>query len=186
MSAGLFILWMMLASVLALIVATLALPLRLELRAQFGPALRWTAAVRPLGRFGPRIPIGPGKVGKPRSTREKPRKSAKPSRGQGDPQRLFKSAIRLFRDVMPLVHVRALSLHLRFGCDDPSDTGALYGAFTPIMFGVSGSRRADIRVEPVFDRAVFTGQAALDASVTPARLLPVLARFGWAEFGPGQ
>ncbi|MEO0915742.1 MAG: DUF2953 domain-containing protein [Pseudomonadota bacterium] len=178
------LLWM-LAAVCALLLVALVSPLRLEFRAAAGKAARFSLALRPFGRFGPRLTVADSDR-PPKKKKPKPgKKKAKPARTTfRDPKRALQAAIRLIADIFGQLHIHNAALDLRFGAGDPAETGEIYGALTPFIYGTAGSRRVHMNVEPVFDAAMFDGRAALDITLTPARLLPPFARFGWALFGP--
>lgn len=177
----------LLAAGLFLLLAALMSPLRFELRASLGEALAYSVAVRPFGRAGLRLPVldsdRPRRRRRPRPRRKKDRRARKSTR---DPARLVAAATRLLPELFSKLSVERLALDLRFGVDDPAETGQIFGALTPFIHGTQGTRRVAFNVEPVFDRAVLEGRAALDIHLTPARLILPLARFGWAAFGPGR
>ncbi|AHD03731.1 hypothetical protein [Leisingera methylohalidivorans] len=55
---------------------------------------------------------------------------------------------------------------------------------TPLVYGMSCTRKLRVNLQPTFDRAVLTGRAELDASWVPAAFIVPADRFGWAAFGP--
>lgn len=179
-----------LASVLGIaciaVLAALFLPLRLEVRATAAGALRWTVALRPFGRFGPRIALRRRRPGGAAQKTAADRGPARRPRRRADRRHLAGAGIGLMRDILGAVRIEDLFLDLRFGTDDPGETGQIYGMLTPVIFGLAGRRRFRIQIEPVFDRAVLAGRAGLDASITPAWVLPAVVRFGWAVFGPSR
>ena len=188
MWTALTILLWLLAAVLVLLLAVLASPLRIEARASAGEALRYSLALRPFGRFGPRLAVAdsekPKKKKKAKTKREK-EKSAKSGKATyRDPRPIVRAVVRLVSEITGQLHIEKAALDLRFGADDPAETGEIYGALAPFIYGTAHSRRVYVNVEPVFDRVVFDGRAALDVTMTPALLLPPIARFGWSAFGP--
>lgn len=174
-----------LAALGCFLVLVLLLPLQVELRANVGDAVNWSAAVRPFGRSGPRIPLrGKRERVAVQSWRKKSKTPGKRRRLTDDPGRGLRAAIRFMSDISQVIRWRNISLDIRFGCDDPYETGRIYGMMTPFIHGPSGCRRVSIRVQPVFDRSLLEGRAALDVSLVPAFLMPAFARFGWTTFGP--
>lgn len=170
----------------AALAAVAVTPLRLEVRAAREEALRFTLALRPLGRFGPRIFLTDCRGKRDEEPKAADRKPKKAGSWRRDPRVVLRAAIRLLSDILVRVRIEQASVDLRFGSGDPAETGQAFGMLAPLIFGAGGLSRADIRVEPVFDRIVLSGRAALDLSVVPALLLPPFVRFGWAIFGPGR
>ena len=180
------LLWL-LAAVLALLLAALASPTRIECRASAGEGFRYRVALRPFGRLGPRLAmVDSEKPSKERKTRKpKTRKKAKTGKSsRRDPRRILAASVRLISDVFARLSIEEAAIDLRFGTGDPAETGEIYGQLTPLVYGTWGSRSVRMNVEPVFDRAIFDGRAALDVTMTPMRLIPPLVRFGWTAFGP--
>ncbi len=177
---------LLLTATLGVIALFLALPLRVELRADSAGAPRLTAALRPFGRVGPRIALKRRPA--TREKADKPRAETKRRRGrwQADPVRIGRAALDALADILRAVRIDAADLNLSFGLGDPAETGALYGRMTPLIHAISASPRYRIRVEPVFDHAMLSGRAELDFSFVPARILWPVARFGWVAFGPAR
>lgn len=170
---------------LAGLLAAIFLPLRLELRAEVADKVSFSALIRPFGRFGPRIPLRRNKTAKaaPQEAERKPRRESK-TRRLDSGRRLLRPGLRLLGDILGAVRVHTMAVDLRFGSDDPSETGEIFGWMAPIVYGTAAWNRADLHFEPVFDGEVFEGSAALDVSLVPARLVPPFVRFGFAAFGP--
>ena len=183
-AAASVILWLV-AAMLALLLAILVSPLRIEFRSETGKAAHYSLALRPFGRFGPGLTLADSKSA-PRDKKEKPKKMRKKRRlgARRDPRRIIRAAIRLIAEIVGQLHIEELAVDLRFGAEDPAETGEIFGMLTPLIHGTSCHRRMHVTIEPVFDAALFDGRAALDITLTPARLLPPLFRFGWAMFGP--
>ncbi|MCK8483931.1 DUF2953 domain-containing protein [Aliiroseovarius sp. S2029] len=182
-TAFVIVLWT-LAALLALLLAAILMPLRLELSATREECWHVFLALRPFGRFGPRIPLRRNVSKREEKPEKVPGKARSRRHGRRDPRRLVPAAIRLLSDVLGSVRVHKASVDLRFGCEDPADTGQTFGLMAPLIYGTAGMSRFDVRVEPVFDRALLAGRAALDISIIPARLVPPFIRFGWSAFGP--
>ncbi len=178
------LIWL-LAAGLGLFVVAMVTPLRIELMLTREDAVYGSVALRPFGRFGPRIALSG------RKKREAAPKAASKKRAKGrvwrrKPQRIVRAAIRLVTEILGRVHVDAAVLDMRFGFGDPGETGQAFGLMTPLIYGTSAMPKVRVKVEPVFDQTVFTGQVALDLSLIPAALLAPFVRFGWTAFGPDR
>ena len=173
----------LLATVLAVLVVAMALPLRLELRLVKEDTWSVSGALRPFGRFGPRIPLSRDR--KKAKTAPKPRRKRAPrdlfSRKS---QRVAGATVRLLADILHRVRLETARLEMRFGIGDPAETGQVYGLLAPLIYGTASAPRTHVRIEPVFDRAVLSGRAELDMSLIPGTLLAPVIRFGWSAFGP--
>ena len=186
------LLWL-LAAILLLLLAVVATPVRVEFRATADEVVRFAVAVRPFGRFGPRISMPASRTSvqvseKPvKATHTKQREPAKNRRkSRRDYWSVFRAAIELFQSVLSKFHVARADVDVRFGVDDPADTGQAYGMLVPIIYGFPGHRRIDVNVEPVFDGALLHGKAALDITFTPLLLIKPAIRFGWAFHKAGR
>ncbi|MFY0312449.1 DUF2953 domain-containing protein [Leisingera sp. D0M16] len=167
----------LLAALFALIVLVLVSPLRIELVLRKEAGLAFTAALRPLGGFGPRIRLS--------GRRKTPPAGKKPGRKRPfDARRLVPAAARLAAVILRRIRIRTLILDAKFGSGDPAETGQLYGMLAPLVYGSLPARRLQVSVKPVFDRAVLSGRAELDVSLVPAALIVPAVRFGWDAFGP--
>lgn len=192
MWTGLILLLSPVAVAALLLLVAFASPLRIEVRASFGEVQRYSVALRPFGRVGPRLAVvdstrPPGahkETGPKKKQKEKTPKNRR--RTRRDPARIFGAVVRLVPAIVGKFSVDRLALDMRFGAEDPAETGQIFGVLTPFVYGTWGMRRFDLKVEPVFDRAVLDGDAALDVQMTPARLIPPLIRFGWSAFGPSR
>lgn len=168
-------------SVLALLAA---MPLRLELEVHKSEAWHFRAALRPFGRYGPRIALS-GRKQKSYRREEEPRDArATRKKRQVRAKGLASAAMRLIGDILRRVHIDVASFQIRFGLGDPAETGQLFGYLAPLVYGGAPCQTISFEVEPVFDRALLEGKAQLDLSIIPATLLGPLFRFGWAAFGP--
>lgn len=179
------LLWL-LAAMFALLLVALAAPLQIECRASVGDAFRYSVALRPFGRLGPRFAV----VDSDKPTRKKEKK-ARPERKsktgvkpQSDPRKIVAAAFRLISEIFASLSVDKAAFDLRFGASDPAETGAIFGCLAPLIYGTQSGRGMDVRVEPVFDRVLFDGRAELNVKLRPARLVLPLVRFGWTTFGP--
>ena len=169
---------------LAVLVLFAAMPLRLELEVHKSEAWRFRAAVRPFGRYGPRIALS-GRSQKPDRRDEKQRDaSPKPKKRKLRAKGLARAVMRLIGDVLRRIRIDTARLKMRFGLGDPAETGQVFGYLAPLIYGTTPGQAIWLEVEPVFDQAVLEGEAELDLSVVPATLLGPLFRFGWFAFGP--
>lgn len=176
-------LWL-LAAAFAVLLMAFVFPLRLELRAQVGDAVRYTLRLCPFGTVGPRLTIADSdKPSRKRQSKPREKRSNAPRIACRDPWAVVRAASRLIVEIASEVRIHNAALDLRFGTSDPAETGQIFGALTPLIYG---GRCVELSVEPVFDAAVFDVRAAVDVTVTPARLLPAFLRFGWAVVGPGR
>ena len=182
---GAILIWGLIV-VLALLLLALAMPLRLELLLSKQEAVQFTAALRPFGRFGPRISLSDRGRKKPKAKAKPDRPTKKRGTWKINPKRVVRASVRLVMDLVGLVRLEAASFDLRFGLGDPAETGQVFGQMTPLIYGTSGMPRVHVDVQPAFDRALLEGRVALDMSLVPLRILPPFARFGWAAFGPGR
>ena len=91
----------------------------------------------------------------------------------------------LLKDILSRLKIRDLSVNLRVGLDDPADTGLLFAIIGPATFFLSSSFLHEIRVQPVFDKAVFEGYLLVPPllrfafSLTTMRVLKILVWTKW-------
>lgn len=82
----------------------------------------------------------------------------------------MRAAPELLRAVVTPARLERLSLDARIGLDDPAATGALFGALTPLVYGLGHAVAGGaLRVEPVFSGPVFEGEVECILSVRPWR-----------------
>ena len=175
-----------LAIMLGLIVLAMVLPFRLELDLNKDEAWHFRAALRPFGRFGPRIAVSGRKKNAPKAAK-KPDVAAKRNKSRKTGfQHLARPALQFATDVLRRVHLSTARLEMRFGLGDPGETGQAFGLLAPLIYGSRACRGSSIQIVPVFDRRTLTARAELDLSIVPATLLGPLIRLGWAAFGPGR
>lgn len=164
---------------LALLLLT---PLRLELSLQKEPTWRYRAAIRPLGRLGPRINLVRPRKTEVEAPAEKPKL---PKKSRIRFQWVIPAGMAFFRDVLRSIRIRRVHVDSRFGLGDPSETGQVFGLLAPFAYGIPASPGVHIHIEPVFDNhRRLTGRVELDLSLVPAMLLAPAIRFGWRAFGP--
>ncbi len=92
---------------------------------------------------------------------------------------LLKRLVALFRDLIKSVRIKDLYLALRFGFDDPADTGTLFGAVSTLVACLQFSR-SHLTIEPDFTNEVLVGRFRGAVSVRPIRLLYHLAAFAFS------
>ena len=188
LSALLWLLALLLGALALVLIAVLALPLRLEVAWKLDGQAPPQAALRPFGRFGPRLPLRRSKTERPQGkpARSKPRRTRRGASRKGRAFRFAKAILALLRDILARISLVSARLDARFGLGDPADTGALYGQLIPWSTAASGRQNVHIRLIPDFERQTLEGQADLVLSIIPGRLLAPLARFAWRAFGPAR
>lgn len=165
-------------AVLAIAVLACFMPLRLEITSTKETLWTFQAALRPFGLFGPRIPI----AYKP-SKRKGPQATTKRGRNLPAPK-LLRAGLRFLRDILALIRLERFHCRCRFGCADPSDTGQIFGALAPAIYGTGHTPDFRLEVRPDFSAEILEGEVELALSLVPARLLLPSASFAWHAFGP--
>jgi hypothetical protein len=169
-----------LAAVAAVLVLLLAVPLDLAVTARRRERLETRVRVRWL--WG-RIPLPAPKGGARKPRRKKPKKPrAKRSSGRRAlavlrARGFARRALRLPRDLLCRVHIRAFDIDLRLGLDDPADTGRLWGLVGPAAAMLALPAPARVAVTPEFAEPVVHLDARADLRVVPGALLLVLLAF---------
>ena len=175
------ILWIVAALALvaaAVVLVVLFTPLRVcaDFDTDASPPVRLDLAL--FGRRLPLIPATRKKTGpSPSSAEPKPRRRPRTKRRRtaAPIPRLIRAAPRLLVRLFAQVKIEALDADIRFGFDDPVDTGVLYGAVTPVSLLLGNH----VTIRPDFDTAVLAGRGHFAARLTPAALLPPLVAFVW-------
>ena len=85
--------------------------------------------------------------------------------------------LRFGRRILSTGKVRHLSLRLRFGLDDPAETGVLWGALAPVAGYADSLRPGTLALEPDFSGAQFSGQGGVSMRIVPLSLLPPILLF---------
>lgn len=140
-----------------------------------------------------------GLVGKsllPRKKPEKPKETKKPRKRKRRDLRSFLSyfalvrtrglineLFRLVRRVVGSLHFRQINAHLRFGFDDPADTGIVYGALWPVLVLPGISTSSILKMEPVFDSPTFEAVLRGKVRVFPAEMAANILRFVFSLAG---
>lgn len=171
--------WLLIV-VAIIVAAALFLPFGMRVEADLDGSPRARLTVQPFGTSGPWLALW--ETGQTPPSR-KERTSVKRGKSSGSAKRLVKAGFRLAGDILSLVRLRAFEFDVKFGCEDPADTGQLFGAMAPLLYGTQGLECAHIHVEPVFGRKVLTGRATVEVAIVPIALLLPTLRFGWASIG---
>ncbi|MDJ0626805.1 MAG: DUF2953 domain-containing protein [Rhodobacter sp.] len=188
------LLWLLLTLVVVL-VALVALPVRLRLTARSEPVAFVKVELRLLGRALPwlvlvdssqpgRMRTKPASKAKPKARKTKRKRAGGASRETMG--RMLRAGPDLVFGLLRQIRIERFLLTVRFGLDDPAETGQLFGMLAPIaqapqwMLGPPVS----VSLTPVFDRPCAAGEADIVLSLRPVRLVPPAARFAWRAFGP--
>lgn len=120
-----------------------------------------------------------------RTKKEKKAKKKKPSKRPRRPRNIseplsdreFMRRVKvLVEELISALQFRNLKARLRFGLDDPSDTGFLFGylcALQPLL----ASFQIDARFEPSFDEEVIEGYAKGSLRLWPIKIILPIVRF---------
>ncbi|MCU9847453.1 DUF2953 domain-containing protein [Defluviimonas sp. WL0024] len=184
------LLWgLLLLSGLALL-AVIALPVHLRLRAEAGAALRFRAEARLVAGLTPALPVFDSTGGrKPRPAPGRP-SAAAPGRkrrrkpdagGRGRALRMVRAAPRLLGGVLRRVHLDRVAVTGVFGLADPAETGQLYG-WLALLIHAPRPPRVALDLRPDFTGPSLAGQAEVALYLTPIALLGPVLRFGWDVF----
>ena len=79
--------------------------------------------------------------------------------------------LRFIKDVFRLTNIRELKLDLRFGLDNPADTGMLFAAAGPAIFFLRSYRSLNIQIEPDFERESLRGQLQGELRLVPIKFI---------------
>lgn len=90
---------------------------------------------------------------------------------------------RLVRRMAGSLHVRQLDADLRFGLDDPADTGIVYGVLWPALVLPVMFSPATLRLEPVFTGPAFEADLQGRVRVFPAEMVANVLRFVFSPAG---
>jgi hypothetical protein len=82
-----------------------------------------------------------------------------------------------FKDALRAVHIRRLALRLRFGLDDPADTGMLWGAAGQFMSLLPASSKAKVDVGLSFEGPCLEFDATGRLRLFPVEVLLVAVLF---------
>lgn len=173
-----------LAAVVLSLVAALAIPVRLDVSAEWTDRWRghvqlrwWFATLNLTSRATYKTKV------KDRSPAKAPQARPRASGQRGGSllvvlrtRGLVPRIVRLLRDLLRQIHVRQFRLRARYGLGDPADTGQLCGALTPMLV-LAATRRLDVSCVPVFDDVVIAGSLSGTIEVRPLSVLTVVISF---------
>jgi len=168
-----------------LLVAALAVPVRIALRVASRPqavdlAIGWPVPWLPqlrLPRPGPPRPAAT-------SRRAVARRRRRHAAGGRFRSRALPALPAFLSASLRAISVERLSLSARFGAGDPALTGQIYGACAPLVFGTVGLRRIELSLEPDFGRACLSAEGQAVFRIRPLALAGPGLRFLWACCGP--
>ena len=167
------------AAFLLLLVALLAVPVRLSFQVSWRQALHgnvqlyWLFGLvrlqRPLTRPKPPVPE--------LSTDSREKTAAKKSPNQTSPfavirQKAFRRRVfRFLRDIWRSIRKQDLSLRVRIGLGDPADTGRLWALIGPVAGLLTEVQEASIEIAPEFTDAVFEFDSSGNIRVIPLQMI---------------
>lgn len=175
------------AALLGAVLLLLAVPLDVRASIVSEAALSWSVQIR--GLFG-LLRFERGST----SRRSAERKAAEHAAAEAEPAgtrrrqrgvpRLFtdaavwRRALRLLRASLRGLTLRRVDAQLRFGLEDPADTGRLYGMLVPGLMLLDSRMPGRVAVAPDFEHAGLAGRAAGELRIVPLRVLAPVASFG--------
>jgi hypothetical protein len=92
---------------------------------------------------------------------------------EGFIQHILRFILNLFRQI----NIRTFNLSIRFGLDDPADTGQLYGVIAPFALCLQAFPFTTIRIQPVFTGVALHTYFKIQVRIVPIRIVWVLIRF---------
>ena len=90
---------------------------------------------------------------------------------------LGRHVLKLARGLLRRIHVRALSLDVRLGLDDPADTGRLWGVVAPLAALLTLPPVARVAIAPDFAAEIFEVEAQGHLRIIPIQCLAVIFVF---------
>ena len=175
------VLLVLLGAVLAAIAIVIALPVEVAVEAATAPKPGVRADVRFLGGLAPAIPINRGSETGGRTAKDPERKKGTMWRkraSSGGGARMATALPRLILRLLSRIRFHQLEIDGDLGLGDPADTGQAFGLIAPFAYALPHAQTR-IAIRPDFAQARMEGRLAAEFRVTPAALLPPLARFGW-------
>jgi hypothetical protein len=174
-----------LVGLVLMVVAILCTPVRVS--AQFNseakPLLRFRVAI-----FGGLLPVFSTKRARVDADATKPKRPSAKKRRKTARMKIIayaphmaRAAPRFLCGIVRRIRLEAINADVAFGLPDPADTGALYGALTPIALLLE-SGKTSITLRPDFAEPAFKGRGYLAARFTPLALAPPALAFGWSVF----
>ncbi len=183
-------LWLLViaAVLIALVIATIVLPVRLRLQGQMGEEIWLRLDLHTLGGLAPAIAVldtAKRWKGKPRSKKQKKERAASSSHSARSLTRLpIRNIFRLVVELLRQFRIVWIRGEGEFGLDDPADTGTLYGILASVIYAGRHAADIDLDIRPDFGKSCLSGRIDTAVDVIPLRLLPPVLRFGWRTFGP--
>ena len=124
---------------------------------------------------------------KPKKPEEKPAKKKKsrlrPFIALLQADGVVKGIIKLLRRIIKSFKIRELDAYIRFGLDDPADTGILYSLYWLTFTGVVFPRGMNVKIEPVFEEMVLVLILTGNTRIYPAQILGYLVLFLFSPAG---
>jgi uncharacterized RDD family membrane protein YckC len=166
-----------------LLLAVLSTPTDIYLRMKANPGVKLRVTARFFGGLTPLVNIS----GPTKKHTKTPAKTSKPKRRMKlRSSAILSAAVRLAQGLLRAVQIRSFKVEGAFGTGDPAETGEIYGALTPLIYGAGALPKLRIEVQPIFDRSHFSGEVTAGLRVTPIALLAPLLIFVWQVFGPSR
>lgn len=85
--------------------------------------------------------------------------------------------MKFFIELWKAIPKRNLHLWMRFGLDDPADTGMFWGFIGSFQMMLAAPRGIDIAIEPAFDGAVFQLDSSGQIRLIPIQLIYIALAF---------
>jgi hypothetical protein len=176
------------ASVLALIVLLLAVPIDIAFRFKGIGALEGQATIRwlfGLVRLRLRVP-NQARAMRPRGSAEQVGAAWRKPKSTGGRGRALavlrqaefrRRAMRFAADLWRAAHLSELALWVRLGLGDPADTGRLWALLGPLNALAQGVRDADVRIDPEFIDPVLEFDARGRSLLVPLQILMLVIAF---------
>jgi hypothetical protein len=92
---------------------------------------------------------------------------------EGFIRHILRFILNLFRQI----NIRTFHLSIRFGLDDPADTGQLFGVIAPFALCLQAFPFTTIRIQPVFTGVTLHRYFKVQVRIVPIRIIWVLTRF---------
>ena len=167
------------AAFLLILVALLAIPVRLSYQLSWRRALQGNVELHWL--FGlVRVQLPLARSARPASkqpTGSPKKRKAKSAVARSNPfaairQKAFRERVlRFMRDIWRAAHKQNLVLRVRIGLGDPADTGRLWALVGPVSGMLATARDASIEIEPEFIDAVFELDSSGNIRVLPLQMV---------------
>lgn len=180
----------MLAAVLALMIAVLLTPVRLDFDLRTVPKKRLRIVARPLAGITPAIRVHDS--ARPRSRKAPaatPKATARRTgvrrRGGTRPGRILREVPNLLVDLLKPIRLEHFQLDADIGLEDPADTGHLFGLIMAFDAVRPRGSEISITVRPDFTGPRASGELFAALRFIPAAFVSPGCRFAWRVFGAG-